>query len=83
MKRDVTEQDFRMPEFRGADPKDYEFRADGKVVRKDRWENGIHSIRCALGDCRREFEISEIVAAVRALAAAVAPPADDQEQDQE
>lgn len=83
MKREVTEQDFRMPEFRGADPQDYEFRGDGEVVRKDRWENGIHSIRSALGDCRREFEISEIVAAVCALVAAVAPPPDDQEQEQE
>lgn len=79
MTRPVTERDFRMPEFRDADPKDYEFRADGKVVRKDRWENGIHSIRAALGDGRREFEIPEIVAAVRALVAAVAPRPDEDE----
>lgn len=34
----VTEQDFRLPEFRGADPADYERRPDGRIVRKDRWE---------------------------------------------
>ncbi|MDT3668995.1 MAG: hypothetical protein ROZ37_01530 [Aromatoleum sp.] len=80
MRREVTEQDFRMPEFRDADPEDYEFRADGKVVRKDRWEDGIHRIRHALGDNRHEFEISEIVAAVRALVAAAAPPPGDEEE---
>ncbi|MEG0969430.1 MAG: hypothetical protein RSG92_29145, partial [Pseudomonas sp.] len=53
----VTERDFRMPEFRDAKPEDYEFRGDGKIVRKDRWETGIYSIRYALGDRRREFEI--------------------------
>lgn len=82
MTRVVTERDFRMPEFRDACPEDYEFRDDGKVVRKDRWETAIHSIRDALGDRRREFEISEIVSAVRALARAVAPQTDeDQEQE--
>lgn len=64
----VTEMDFRMPEFIGKDPKDYEFRGDGKVVRKDRWENAIHSIRHVVCDAHaREFEISEVVDAVKAL----------------
>lgn len=67
--REVTERDFRMPEFRDADPADYEFREDGKIVRKDRWETGIHRIRDELGDQRREFEIDEIVDAVRTLVA--------------
>ena len=78
--REVTERDFRMPEFRDADPKDYEFRADGKVVRKDRWETGIHRIRAALGDDRREFEIDDIVLAVRALVATL-PDAPEEEED--
>lgn len=79
--RTVTEEDFRMPEFRGKDPKDYEFRADGKVVRKDRWETAIHSIRGALGDRRREFEIEEIVEAVKALVAIIPPqPEEDDEE---
>jgi hypothetical protein len=80
MVREVTERDFRMPEFRDADPNDYEFRADGKIVRKDRWENGIHSIRHALGDSRREFEIEDIVRAVRALVETIPPPPDDEEE---
>ncbi|MCD7096956.1 hypothetical protein [Stenotrophomonas sp. MMGLT7] len=66
--REVTERDFRMPEFRDADPADYEFRGDGKIVRKDRWETGIHQIRAALGDrVRPEFEIDEVVEAVRTI----------------
>jgi hypothetical protein len=63
-----------MPEFRGKDPKDYEFRADGKVVRKDRWETAIHSIRDALGDNRHEFEVLDIVDAVRAMVATIPEP---------
>lgn len=81
MSRQVTEQDFRMPEFRDADPKDYEFRADGKIVRKDRWESGIHRIRSVLGDSRREFEIDDIVSAVNALVATIPESPDDEEQD--
>jgi hypothetical protein len=69
-----------MPEFIGKDPKDYEFRADGKVVRKDRWENAIHSIRGALGDCRREFEVGDIVDAVRALVATIPEPDDEENE---
>lgn len=67
--RRVTEEDFRMPEFRGADPNDYEFRRDGKIVRKDRWVVGMHCIQQALGDPRKEFEIADIVMAVKALVA--------------
>lgn len=66
--REVTERDFRLPEFRDAKVEDYELRGDGKVVRKDRWEMAIHTIRdlCGIGS-RREFEIPEVVEAVRAL----------------
>lgn len=77
--REVTERDFRMPQFRDADPADYEFRDDGKIVRKDRWETGICRIRDALGDNRCEFEIEDVVMAVRALAASVEPQGDDDE----
>lgn len=72
-KREVTERDLRMPEFRhlnAEDLDDYEFRSDGKIVRKDRWENAIRSIRSALGDHRCEFEIDDVVDAVRAIVAA-------------
>lgn len=71
MNREVTIQDFIMPEFRGADPKDYEFRDDGKIVRKDRWERGIYSIYRKLVHAEllpnRDFEISELVTVVENL----------------
>ena len=67
MSRQVTERDFRMPEFRDAKVEDYEIRADGKVVRKDRWETGIRQIKGIVGSSRGEFEIDEVVDAVRKL----------------
>lgn len=67
MNKAVTERDFRMPEFRDAKVEDYEIRADGKVVRKDRWETGIHQIQGIVGSRRNEFEISEVVDAVYKL----------------
>lgn len=67
MTRTVTEIDFRKPEFYDAKVEDYEFRADGKLVRKDRWERGIGSIRYVLGMHTREFEIKDIVDAVTGL----------------
>lgn len=67
MNRKVTEEDFRMPEYRGAKVEDYEFRADGKLVRKDRWEQGIQSIRYLVGIDGREFEIHDVVEKVREL----------------
>ena len=62
--KQVTEQDLRMPEFRDARPEDLEWRADGKIVRKDRWEQGIRSIAGIFGTTQ-EFEIAEIVERVR------------------
>ena len=59
--------DFRLPEFRDAKVEDYEFREDGKLVRKDRWESAVREIKSlVLGDTR-EFEIDDVVAAVRDL----------------
>lgn len=69
MSRAVTEEDFRRPEFKGAKPEDYEFRDDGKIVRKDRWETGIFSIAYATGfNSRKGFEIGDVVEKVRKLA---------------
>ena len=64
--------DFIIPEFRGKDPKDYEVREDGKVVRKDRWQNGIHRIRNLLVEAKllpdsAEFEIIDVINAVDKL----------------
>ena len=66
-KREVTEFDLRAPEFQRHDikPEDYEFRDDGKVVRKDRWETTVRNIVSILGWSRREFELPEVVAEVR------------------
>jgi hypothetical protein len=72
--REVTERDFRRPEFRHAEPTDYEFRSDGKVVRKDRWESGIRSIVTILGMPRGDFEIDDVVEHVRKLAAKETEP---------
>ena len=64
--RQATDSDFIIPEFRGKKAEDYEVRDDGVCVRKDRWENGIHSIRFAIDDnAQGEFEILEIVKSVR------------------
>lgn len=79
--RKVTERDIRLPEFCDANVEDLEFRADGKVVRKDRWETGIHRLRRVLGDYRREFEIDDIVKAVEALVATIEPQQDVEDSD--
>lgn len=78
--REVTERDIRMPEFRDAKLEDLEFRGDGKIVRKDRWETGIRNIRSALGDWRREFEIDDVVQAVEALIATFPDLPDEEEE---
>ncbi|MFC4161972.1 hypothetical protein [Chitinimonas lacunae] len=78
--REVTEADFRLPEYRHARPEDYEFRRDGKLVRKDRWETGLRNIVNALGWCRDTFEIEDVVDAVQELvlrAGPVNPPDSD------
>jgi len=80
--RPVTERDLRMPEFRhlnAEDLDDYEFRDDGKIVRKDRWERAIRSIHSALGDPRREFEIEDVVSAVRAVVASIPAPPEEED----
>lgn len=65
--REVTEFDLRAPEFQRRDikPEDYEFRDDGNVVRKDRWETGLRNVASALGWARKGYEIPEVVAEVR------------------
>ena len=67
--QEVTLQDFMYPEFRGKDPKDYEFRrGDGKIVRKDRWETGMFSIAYKItGSGRVDFEIDNLIKTVEWL----------------
>ncbi len=66
-RREVTEFDLRAPEFQSRDvkPEDYEFREDGKVVRKDRWETGLRNVASAIGWTRKEWEIPEVVEEVK------------------
>jgi hypothetical protein len=65
--RQITERDLRIPEFKDSKLEDLEFRDDGAIVRKDRWETGICSIACILTGGAREFEIPDLVERVRAL----------------
>lgn len=77
-KTPVTELDFRMPEYRYAKVEDYEFREDGKLVRKDRWKTGMFKIAEAMGfNTRDGFEIDEVIAAVKDLADAHLPIDED------
>lgn len=62
--RKVTEDDFRIPEYRGQNVDDYEFRDDGKIVRKDRFEVGMREI-AYIGCGGREYEIPDIIERVR------------------
>ena len=66
--RKVIEEDFRLPEYRHAKVEDYEFREDGKLVRKDRWEMAVQKIRHLVGIETPEFEIPDVIEAVKALA---------------
>ena len=69
----ITERDLRIPEFRDCDIADLERRDDGTIARKDRWERGIREIAGILRngdtlDPRKQFEVCDVVAAVRANA---------------
>ena len=65
--REVTEQDLRAPQFHEGDPDQYEFRDDGKVVRKDRFVQGMRDISAIIFGARHKYEISEVVQAVHRL----------------
>lgn len=61
----VTELEIDLVAFRNPE----EERADGRLVRKDRWEMGMRRIADLFVDSRSEFEIDVIVERVRELAA--------------
>ncbi len=62
MTRTVTERDFRYPEYRDANPEDYEMRDDGTIARKDRWEVGIRRISSLVGfGARDAWEVDDVV----------------------
>lgn len=68
MSNEVMEQDLRAPEFRHGKPEEYERRSDGKIVRKDRFKTGMQNIASIVFGARHEYEIPEVVDAVRGLA---------------
>lgn len=69
MPRQATQEDFIRPEFIGCKPDEYEVREDGKIVRKDRWQNGVQSIRVLVGiPSRADWEIDDVVDRVMNLA---------------
>ncbi len=61
--REVTEFDLRAEEFKhpSIKPEEFEFRADGKIVRKDRYERGFRSLVESAGFSLRGFEIDDVV----------------------
>lgn len=68
----VTERDLRMPEFRDSDLGDLEFREDGKIVRKDRWEVCVRKIAGTLherGLIAQDFEVDDVAEAVSEIIA--------------
>jgi hypothetical protein len=67
MSREVTEKDLRAPEYRQGEPSEYEFRDDGKIVRKDRFEQGMRDISAILFGPRHQYEIPEVVGEVHRL----------------
>ncbi|WP_122663549.1 hypothetical protein [Pseudomonas viridiflava] len=79
MPREVTELDFRKPEFRNEKVKDYEFRADGAIVRKDRWVTGMHLVAALVGSTRGGFEIDTVIEQVRQLVGNWCPPDPDED----
>lgn len=64
----VTEYDLRAEEFKRPDikPEDYEFREDGKIVRKDRWLTAVCNLAAMMGNSR-SFEIPELMDDVRSI----------------
>lgn len=67
MNKEVTERGLRDPRFREGDPSDYEFREDGSIARKDRWEEGFRNIASIMGMSREPWEVDDIVKMVREL----------------
>lgn len=61
--RVVTENDLRRPEYKDQMLTDFEFRADGKIVRKDRFEKGMQEIAWLVFG--RDYEIPEVVEMMR------------------
>lgn len=67
MTKEVTERDLRDPRFQHGEPSDYEFREDGSIALKNRWETGLRNIASIMGMAREPWEVDDIVNMVREL----------------
>jgi hypothetical protein len=65
--RDVMERDLRAAEFSDGKPDEYEFRSDGKIVRKDRFQRGMRDIATIVFGCGHDYEIADVVKAIHGL----------------
>ena len=67
MSREVTERDLRAAEYRDGKPDKYEFRSDGKVVRKDRFQSGMRDIAAIVFGCGHDYEITDVIKSIHSL----------------
>ena len=67
MSREVTERDLRAAEYSDGKPDEYEFRNDGKIVRKDRFQRGMRDIAAIVFGCGHDYEIADVVKAIHRL----------------
>lgn len=72
MSKPITEDDLRMPEFRGVNLDEYEWDDTGEnIVRKDRWEMCVRSNAHHLGISGREFTVQLVRDTVENLMSAL------------
>lgn len=67
MSREVTERDLRAAEYSDGKPDEYEFRNDGKIVRKDRFQRGMRDIAAIVFGCGHDYEIADVIKAIQSL----------------
>lgn len=67
MSREVIERDLRAPAYREGNPDEYEFRSDGKIVRKDRFQSGMRDIAAIVFGCGHDYEIADVIKAIHRL----------------
>jgi len=65
--REVTERDLRAAEYSDGRPDEYEFRSDGKIVRKDRFQRGMRDIAAIVFGCGHDYEIVDVIKAIHSL----------------
>ena len=61
------ERDLRAADYRDGKPDEYEFRSDGKIVRKDRFQSGMRDIAAIVFGCGYDYEIADVVKAIHRL----------------